>query len=361
MKIEAYLAQGWEVHYVAVTPYPYHHPNLIPHLLPTPMQRHDSVAFWIYFFLTAPWFVLFHGLKARVNLISVFSAPYAQIGSLLKWVRGIPLILFINTVPNEPLYAYKGARWAQRIEACLDQWGLWVSDMAIANSHTGLAAFRKTYVGFPEHSAVLPNHLPKVNGGPSTQRASLLKEFNLPDEAFIVVTSGRLHPGKNLECLINALVPLRGSRAVALILGDGEQMDALRDLSREQGVEDRVIFAGWRRDVMDLVSSSDLFVLPSFKEGMSNSLIEAMACGVPCLVSAIPENQEVIRQPDQQFPPDQPAALAACLRKCLEDETYYARIKQQTLQEAARYKFDWSVQLIETVRPWLQRAKPPTP
>jgi len=66
LKIEAYLEKGWEVHYIAVLPYPYGHRNLKPHILPTPMSRHDGIVFWAYFFLAAPVYAFILSVKHRV-------------------------------------------------------------------------------------------------------------------------------------------------------------------------------------------------------------------------------------------------------------------------------------------------------
>ena len=69
-KIEALLNNGWEVHYIAVEPFPYAHPNLKPHILPIPMDSHDSLLFWIYFFTTVPFFTIWIGIKNNIKRTS---------------------------------------------------------------------------------------------------------------------------------------------------------------------------------------------------------------------------------------------------------------------------------------------------
>ena len=123
MKIEAFLQEGWEVHYIAVEPYPYSHPNLVPHILWSPTPRFDTPLFWAWFFLVCPLYTLKVGLNIRPHLISVFSPPYGWICRLLKRLGKIPMAVFLRTVPNESLYSYRQAGWANRIEHGLNAGG----------------------------------------------------------------------------------------------------------------------------------------------------------------------------------------------------------------------------------------------
>ena len=96
MKIEAFLQEGWEVHYIAVEPYPYSHPNLVPHILWSPTPRFDTPLFWAWFFLVCPLYTLKVGLNIRPHLISVFSPPYGWICRLLKRLGKIPMAVFLR-------------------------------------------------------------------------------------------------------------------------------------------------------------------------------------------------------------------------------------------------------------------------
>jgi glycosyltransferase involved in cell wall biosynthesis len=94
---------------------------------------------------------------------------------------------------------------------------------------------------------------------------------------------GRLHPVKQLDVVITALASVPDSDL--LVVGDGPQREALQAHARTAGVGGRVHFAGARDDVVTYLHGADAFVLPSEAEGMSNALVEAMACGLPCLVT----------------------------------------------------------------------------
>ncbi len=356
MKIEAYLDAGWEVHYIAVEPYPYTHPNLIPHILPTPMNRFDSPAFWAWFFLTAPFYALKVGLKIHPHLLSVFSPPYAWVCRLLKRLGKIPLVVFLRTSPNEALYSYKQAGWANRLEHCLNAGGLKAANLVVANSATVLEETKNCYPFGYSKTAIIPNNLPDIPHNRAEAREKLQREFGVAEGTFIVTTSGRFHKGKNIETLIRAVSKIERESITLLLFGDGEETETLKILSHDLDMNQRVIFCGWRQDVASLLPGADLFVLPSLKEGMSNSLMEALGCGVPCLVSDIAENREVIVHPDQRFSCGDVEGLAKMIKRCQEDSEFLDEIKRHTLEDASRFDFNWKHRVIETVKPWLKKA-----
>ena len=74
---------------------------------------------------------------------------------------------------------------------------------------------------------------------------------------------------------------------------------------------------------------------------MSESLLEATTCEVPCLVSAIPENMEVIQNPEQHFPTNNPEVLASKISRLIEDPEYYRELLSSTFSAKQRYVFDW--------------------
>lgn len=118
-------------------------------------------------------------------------------------------------------------------------------------------------------------------------------------DRFQAVFTGRLHDQKQVDLLIRAWPAVRRiAPARLMIVGDGPLREELTQLRDSLGMtSDEVHFTGRLDDPSDVLKASDLFVLPSRAEGMSNSLLEAMATGLPCVVSAIGGNVDLI-QPD---------------------------------------------------------------
>jgi sugar transferase (PEP-CTERM/EpsH1 system associated) len=106
---------------------------------------------------------------------------------------------------------------------------------------------------------------------------------------------GRLVAVKNYALLLKAFVRLpKALRCKLVLVGDGPERPLLEQLASTLHIADRVEFAGHRDDVGQLLHSIDIFVLPSLSEGMSNTLLEAMAAGLPVLASDVGGNREII-------------------------------------------------------------------
>jgi glycosyltransferase involved in cell wall biosynthesis len=123
--------------------------------------------------------------------------------------------------------------------------------------------------------------------------ASSLESFLLPRPR--VVFTGRLHPQKNLPLLLEAWQQMtRQTSANLVLVGPGSDREALTKYATDLGIIDRVQFVGAVADPADHLRAADVFVLPSMAEGMSNSLLEAMATALPCVVSGIGGNCDLI-------------------------------------------------------------------
>lgn len=118
-------------------------------------------------------------------------------------------------------------------------------------------------------------------------RDAVRKEFNLKDK-FVVGHVGRLTVQKNHEFLIKVFRRIKENRpnAILLLVGTGELENKIRDEVNNLELSGSVIFAGMRTDIPDVLSAMDVFVFPSFYEGMPNTVIEAQSCSLPCVVSS---------------------------------------------------------------------------
>ncbi|MEE8343291.1 MAG: glycosyltransferase, partial [Gammaproteobacteria bacterium] len=96
----------------------------------------------------------------------------------------------------------------------------------------------------------------------------------------VVFSAGRLAKVKGYDLLIRAMANLDGVTGKLLLAGDGPEAGPLKRLSATLGVSDQVEFLGYREDVQQLLAQADLYVTASRSEGMSNSILEAMAAGV---------------------------------------------------------------------------------
>jgi len=115
-------------------------------------------------------------------------------------------------------------------------------------------------------------------------------------DELVLVCISRLSPEKGVDVLINALsVLLRGNLSCKLIIiGDGYLQDKLMEQIEELNLGQNVFMEGFQEDVRPYLCAADAFVLPSYLEGLPFSVLEAMACGLPCVVTNVGGNSEAV-------------------------------------------------------------------
>ncbi len=175
-------------------------------------------------------------------------------------------------------------------------------------------------------------------------------EADLPPRPRVVFT-GRLHPQKNLDLLVDVWPEVGPTTGATLVLvGDGPERERLAVRAAERGVSERVHFAGAAANPADYLRAADVFVLPSVAEGMSNSLLEAMATGLPCLASDIGGNTDLLGAGDAGLLlPDDRAAWRDALLRVLSDRELAAR-----LGRSARQRIDEEFALPRVVDRYLE-------
>lgn len=128
--------------------------------------------------------------------------------------------------------------------------------------------------------------------GGTVDSLAIREELGVEADAPMIVTVGEHTRRKNHAACIRALEKLDG--AALVLCGVGRREDRLRKLARELRVEDRVRFLGFRTDIPALLLAADAFLFPSLHEGLPVALMEAMAAGLPCVVSGVRGNIDLI-------------------------------------------------------------------
>jgi len=124
------------------------------------------------------------------------------------------------------------------------------------------------------------------------------KELGIPEGAFLVLSVGELNKNKNHELIIKALFHINKPDIYYLICGEGNLGDYLNDLTKELGLQDKVIFLGFQSNMPEIYKLVDLFAFPSKREGLPVSLMEAMASGLPVVCSNIRGNVDLAENSD---------------------------------------------------------------
>ena len=155
-------------------------------------------------------------------------------------------------------------------------------------------------------------------------RDSVRERLGVPKDALVVGSVGRMVPLKNFVTLLKAaeaLVPDMPSLYV-ILGGSGPELPRLQDYAaNSQQLAGRVVFPGAVDRVTDLFNGMDIFVLPTLMEGMSNTLLEALAVGLPAVATRVGGNPEVVAEGvcGYLFAPQDVSGLVAHLRALLPD------------------------------------------
>lgn len=138
-------------------------------------------------------------------------------------------------------------------------------------------------------------------------------ELGVPEDAFLILSVGELNPNKNHKMVLHAISAMNDPSVYYLIAGKGELDWCLLQTASELGLHNRFQLLGFRDDVPELYQAADVFVHPSFREGLPVSVMEAIASGLPVLCSDIRGARD-LTLPEQRFCPDDAEKLADMLR-----------------------------------------------
>ena len=159
------------------------------------------------------------------------------------------------------------------------------------------------------------------------KQTDIRTELGLSAEDFIVLSAGELNKNKNHKVIIEAISQLHDKSIKYILCGKGKLREKLDQLAEEYHVSDQVFFLGYRKDVVDICSQSDVFTFPSYREGLGLASLEAMYSGLPLVASRIRgvEDYVVHGKSGCLCPPDDSHAFARAIRRLKDDREFRAR------------------------------------
>ncbi len=154
-----------------------------------------------------------------------------------------------------------------------------------------------------------------------------------------IVAVGRLTAAKGYSYLLEAMLTVSQvlPDTCLIVMGSGEEEENLRAYSKQLGVDESVIFAGFQDNPFRYIAKSDLFVLSSLWEGFANVIVEAMACGVPVVATSCPYGPREIVQHGINgilVPPGDSEALASSIIRVLTDPKLANRLGDNAVERA---------------------------
>jgi glycosyltransferase involved in cell wall biosynthesis len=246
--------------------------------------------------------VVVHAHMVHANLLARAVRPLA----------GVPVLVCTAHSP------YEGGRAVDLAYRASDR----LCDVTTNVSRHAARAFVERGAVPEARMRVQPNGLDVAAYGPrldTNERAELLAQLRVPVDRFAWLSAGRLAPEKDLPTLLHAFRELVAERPRQhlVLAGEGAERPALEALVAELGLTDHTSFVGYRSDVIRLMRGFDAFVMSSAWEGLPIVLLEAGACRLPAVATAVGGTDEVLLEgrTGRLVPPAHPTALAAAMRE----------------------------------------------
>lgn len=242
-----------------------------------------------------------------------------------------------------------------RVRAAAMRWAVGRSSALISNA---VAVGRRAahFSGVPiERIQIIPNGLDAPLPVSQAESNELRKTLPIPAGAILAGSVGRLVDVKNYSCAVNSIahIAAHGYDVHLVLVGDGPERTKLENEARALGVMARVHFAGWHEDVTRWLAAMDIYVNCSKSEGLSQSLVEAMANGLPLVVTDVGDNA-LLADGDRGcglvVPPQDAAALGGAIERLAGAPELRNEFRQNALVRfAERYSIDRMISNYEAL------------
>jgi glycosyltransferase involved in cell wall biosynthesis len=267
--------------------------------------------------------------KNRIDIINTYDLKGLVIALFIKLFSGRKTVLVHHVV--DLLHNY---RFRQRVALKIL---LKIADRVITNSHDAMELLAKGYVP-ASRVELIHNGVDVDKFGKGRIAAATFKDsLGIPPSSRIMGTVANLRREKEYPFLLTAFKHLLGRHqdVQLLCVGGGPLLEEIKELSRDLGIDKKVIFTGYVENVPDHLAIMDLFVLCSSSEGFPNTLIQAMSMEVPVIVTAVGECPEIVDDGSNGFlfaPGDQERFVStACA--LMEDQEAAAAIARNGKQK----------------------------
>lgn len=176
-------------------------------------------------------------------------------------------------------------------------------------------------------------------------------ELGIPKDAYVMVSVGELIKRKNYKTIINALKTINHSEIFYIICGTGPLSEELGSLINSLGLASQIKMLGYRSDIPEILKVSDLFIFPSFQEGLPVALMEAMISGLPVVCSNIRGNIDLIEEGKGGFlvEPSDIEAFAKAIKKMIEDNIMVTRFIEYNKERIVEYSDERVLDRMEGV------------
>lgn len=273
-----------------------------------------------------PWRLSRYLRRQRIDIIHTHTGTFFN-GAFAGWLARTPAVVYTEhgRFPKDPL-----------IRIIEDRIAIRFADKVTVVSEEQRQRLINSLKFSVEKIELLINSVNTETFLPRPKPPALLREFSVSESQQVIVHVASQLPVKDQITLIRAfqLVHKRLPETLLLLVGDGPERAKLESLTSELGLQGKVIFAGIRKDISELLNLADLFVLSSLMEGTPVSLLEAMASGVPPVVTRVGGNPVVVQDDINGLivEPKDAEGMADAMIRILTDQSLHTRFRENAVK-----------------------------
>lgn len=170
-------------------------------------------------------------------------------------------------------------------------------------------------------------------------RGKKRNELGISDNTIALLSVGEMIKRKNYETALMALSKLKNKNYIYLICGSGKLENKLKEMTVKLGLVEKVKFLGFRNDISEICKTSDIFLFPSYQEGLPLAVMEAMAAGLPIICSSIRGNVDLIENGNGGFlhHPNDIDKFSASIENMIDNPYLIKEMGSRNLIEAKKY------------------------
>ncbi|MFH1759478.1 MAG: glycosyltransferase family 4 protein [bacterium] len=219
------------------------------------------------------------------GIIAFFGIPSGYTAMKLNKMAGIPYIVSLRGADVPGFFCSRKVDFLNIFLKPVHK-SIWKNAKAVAANSRGLKKLADRFIKIEIRIEVIPNGVDTAFYSPGSP-----KDFSCK-----LLFAGRMSRQKGCGFLIKALALIKEKNWHLTMVGDGPELEKWKDLAEKNGIANKIKWKGWlaRESLLNEYRNADIFVFPSYDEGMPNAMLEAMACGLPVIASRVSGVEELV-------------------------------------------------------------------